>query len=103
MELNERVSNRACNEGCIKRPKMRMRYLNNRIFRDFYRSFFKTKGFLLKVYGILKERVIHSSTCNNTHTYIFYKKLRIWASTESFLKLSDFEYLRFLMSFLKVL
>ena len=23
---------------------------------------------------------------------IFYKKLRIWASTESFLKLSDFEY-----------
>ena len=34
--------------------------------------------------------------------HMFYKKLRIWASTESFLKLSDFEYSEFLTSFLKV-
>ena len=32
----------------------------------------------------------------------FYKKLRICAKTESFIKLSDFEYLEFLTSFLKV-
>ena len=32
----------------------------------------------------------------------FYKKLRIWASTGSSLKLLDFEYSEFLTSFLKV-
>ena len=32
----------------------------------------------------------------------FYKKLRIWVTTESFLKLSAFEHSEFLMSFLKV-
>ena len=32
----------------------------------------------------------------------FYKKLRIWASTQSFLKLSDFEYSEFLTNFLQV-
>ena len=37
-----------------------------------------------------------------TYTYFLYKKLRIWASTDSFLKLSDFEYSEFLTSFLKV-
>ena len=36
------------------------------------------------------------------HTRIFYKKLRIWASTEGFLKLSDFMNSEFLTSFLKV-
>ena len=35
-------------------------------------------------------------------TRIFYKKPRIWPSTESFLKLSDFGYSEFLTSFLKM-
>ena len=42
------------------------------------------------------------SRFKNTYTRLFYKKLRIWASTESFLKLSDFEYSEFLTGFLKV-
>ena len=32
------------------------------------------------------------------YTHSLYKKLRIWASAESFLKLSDFEYSEFLTS-----
>ena len=36
------------------------------------------------------------------YTSSFHKKVRIWASTESLLKLSDFEYSEFLTSFLKV-
>ena len=32
----------------------------------------------------------------------FYKRLRNWATTETFLKLSDFHYSKFLTSFLKV-
>ena len=36
-----------------------------------------------------------------THVFLI-TKLRIWASTESFLKLSDFEFSKFLTSFLKV-
>ena len=38
---------------------------------------------------------------NMLHEF-FYKKPRIWAGTESFFKLSDFEYSEFLTSFLKV-
>ena len=30
---------------------------------------------------------------------VFYKKVKIWGSTESFLKLSDFDYSQFLTSF----
>ena len=38
---------------------------------------------------------------NPNYTY-FYKKLRIWATTESFLKSSDFEYSEFPKSFFKI-
>ena len=35
------------------------------------------------------------------HTHIFYKKLSVWACTESFLKFSDVEFLEFLVNFIK--
>ena len=52
---------------------------------------------------VLDETKYFLVECQICYTYFFVdKKLRIWASTESFLKLSDFEYSEFLMSFLKV-
>ena len=40
---------------------------------------------------------------NSSELHIFFfKKLRNWHSTDSFLKLSDFEYSEFLTTFLKV-
>ena len=41
-------------------------------------------------------------TRTRTRTRTFFIELRTWASTGSFLKLSDFEYSAFLTSFLKV-
>ena len=37
------------------------------------------------------------------YAYFLYKKIRMLASSENFLKVSDFEYLEFLRSFSKVL
>ena len=42
------------------------------------------------------------SDSTNDVEVIFHKKLRIWASTRGFLKLSDFQHSEFLTSFLKV-
>ena len=52
----------------------------------------------LKVYMFL--HFVHILDFLSIH--VFYKKLRIWASTEGFLKLSDIENSEFLTSFSKV-
>ena len=65
---------------------------------------------MLDTNDILNSNIIHISSqwllwsvgLLLNYTYFIYKKLRIGASAESFLKFSDFDYSGFVASFLKV-
>ena len=54
-----------------------------------------SKGKFLSVFSYLCVIVIVDKNC--LHIHVFYKKLRIWACTERFLKLSHFQYSEFLL------